>query len=283
MNVSVDHEILTKSKGSVSYAFNVNGKYFEATLIFTTKNGGFSKGYYESLNLSPYVGDNERIVRMNRKKVAELFGSVDFVSVYQVHGSNFIYIGQENLKGRRIQHLNIEADSVITDTANIPIGVLTADCLPILVVAEPGVVAAIHAGWRGLLNGVIERTIEALLSMGAQEFVFFFGPSICEKCYRVGEDISSIFEERFKTGIMNIAENKFVSLKSIGFEILKKMGVADNFIDARDIVENKEKKVSSIAYNIKDCTFENRNYYSYRRSKITGRQAAIVGFKEVRA
>ncbi|MCX7832267.1 MAG: polyphenol oxidase family protein [Actinobacteria bacterium] len=272
----MDYEILTKSKGSVSFAFNVLGSNFEVTLIFTTKNGGFSTGDYKSLNLSPYVGDDEKTVKRNRRRVAKLLGMEDFITIQQVHGSDIVYFGKEKLRDIRIEHLDIKADSLITDAASIPIGVLTADCLPVLVVAEPGIVAAIHAGWRGLVEGVIERTIESLQNLGAQEFLFFFGPSICEKCYRVGEDVSLIIEERFKTGIMNIAENKYVSLKSIGFQILKQMGVADNFLDARDIDENKEKKVSSIAYNINDCTFENRNYYSYRRNKITGRQAGII-------
>lgn len=277
MEIFVDKETQANSKGSIGQAFFVCSKNFEASMIFTTRFGGHSEKPYESLNLSHYVGDSASKVNLNRQKIALMLGVEEFYTLKQVHGSRVVDISLDFVKRVKPGHLNIEGDAILIYETDACAGVLTADCLPAIVVAEPGIVAAVHLGWRGLKNGILEETVRKMKQLGASEFSVFFGPSICAKCYEVGYEVASQFEG-FREGIFSVAGKWYLSLKSIGFKILKDLGVAQEMVD---VVEGGHIKLkgTGVVYNTRDCTFEDARYFSFRREKITGRQAAIVNFK----
>lgn len=267
-------QIITNENKAVKWEFEVNGENFKATVLFTGRDGGFSTGSYASLNLSPYVGDSLHSVTNNRETLALVFGLSDFYTLDQIHSSKVIKLDQKFIKTLPLGHLNLKGDALITNSWLTPIAVLTADCLPVIAVAEPGIAGAIHCGWRGLLNGVLENAVIEMKKMGAFNFAFFFGPSICQNCYQVGFEVAREFLGKFKSGVKTIAGKYYLCLKSIGFEILRNLDVVDL------MVEVGSKKGVAVAdgkvFNLPDCTFENYCYYSYRREKNTGRQAGLV-------
>ena len=118
-----------------------------------TRRGGVSQGIYASLNCGPGSGDDAGAVQENRTRVATHLGADDLLSAHQVHGTTALAVdGPWPAGGPRPK-----ADALVTATRGLALGVLTADCAPILL-AEPraGVVAAVHAGWRGALAGIVE-------------------------------------------------------------------------------------------------------------------------------
>ncbi len=119
--------------------------------LFTTRHGGMSSGPYASLNLSNHVGDNPLIVQQNRVKLRRVLpGEPQWLK--QVHGSIPIWVDNNVIAP--------EGDAALSRTCNVVCAILTADCLPIFLCDNAGTVAGIvHAGWRGLVAGVIERTV----------------------------------------------------------------------------------------------------------------------------
>lgn len=160
---------------------------------FFTREGGFSEGLYASLNCGFGSGDDRGIVARNRSIVSDLL-SVErgrLMTVYQCHSADVRVV--------REPHDVLEApkaDAMVTDVPGLAIGVLTADCAPVLFAdVEAGVVGAAHAGWQGALSGVCEATIAAMEDLGAarENITASIGPSISQGCYEVGPE----FRERF--------------------------------------------------------------------------------------
>lgn len=159
---------------------------------FFTRRGGASSGVYEGLNCGPGSGDQAEAVRVNRARVAEALGVAPdrLVSLRQVHSARAVIVGPEAWTDRP------EADGMATDRAGIALGVLTADCAPVLFHdPEAGVIGAAHAGWRGALEGVLEATIQAMESLGARadRIRAAVGPTISQRAYEVGQDFLDAF------------------------------------------------------------------------------------------
>lgn len=278
MKVFVDQSLLKKSSGRISHAFRVVGSDFEASVIFTTRRGGCSKTPYSSLNLSYYVGDEEERVRQNRKAVSEFIGKEDFVTVQQAHGNGIVVLESSNVVNLKTGHIDLQADAIVTAFEGVPLGVLSADCLPMILIAEPGIVSAVHAGWRGLLAGVVENAVGVMRDLKGEDFAVFFGPSICKDCYEVGEDVVEKFRSKFKGGIYSSGGKWHLSLKTLAFEVLENIGVVERILRVGRL-SLPELTASKMVYNIDVCTFESKIYYSYRREGLTGRQAGIVLLK----
>ncbi len=157
---------------------------------FFTRAGGVSSGLYASLNGGPGSADAPAAVATNRARIAGALGATDLVSVSQVHGARVLDVTGPWPGARP------EADAMVTRAAGLAIGVLTADCAPVLF-AEPeaGVVGAAHAGWKGALAGVLEATVAAMVGLGATRarITAVVGPTISQRAYEVGPD----FVERF--------------------------------------------------------------------------------------
>jgi YfiH family protein len=162
-------------------------------VAFTTRHGGGSLEPYSSLNLSYSSGDDQPTVARNRTRVLSALGGrlESWTGARQVHGSRVERVGsQERGAGWESPARVIpDADALWTDRPDVAIVVLTADCTPILL-ADPirRRIGAVHAGWRGLLAGVVEETVEAMGGPGGMRA--FIGPSIGPCCYAVGPDVA---------------------------------------------------------------------------------------------
>jgi YfiH family protein len=160
---------------------------------FFGRDGGISQGIYASLNCGPGSKDDAAAVAENRRRVADaLAPEVRLISLSQVH-SPIIHTlparGPDD--GKRL-----EGDGMVTATPGLGLGILTADCAPVLFAdAEAGVIGAAHAGWKGALGGVLEATLEAMEKLGAlrMRISAAIGPSISQRNYEVGAD----FRDRF--------------------------------------------------------------------------------------
>lgn len=167
-------------------------KYIESTILkskhgFFTRHGGVSEGYLKSLNFNQ-AADRQENISHNHNLVAKHFGVENCYLVKQVHGDQVFY-----LQGRA-STANIEADALITTQRNVLIGVKTADCVPILLESEDGkVIAAIHAGWRGALSGVIDSTISMMSELTELNLKAAIGPAIALHSYEVDQNFYNNF------------------------------------------------------------------------------------------
>lgn len=156
---------------------------------FFTRRGGVSQGDYASLNCSLSSGDSADAVAANRARVAQVIG-VDphrLVGLHQVHGAVVETVTEPWRPGQ-----GPRADAMVTDRPAIALGIVTADCAPVLFADRAaGVVGAAHAGWRGALAGVLEATIRAMTALGADpaRIVAAIGPCIAQGSYEVAADL----------------------------------------------------------------------------------------------
>lgn len=153
---------------------------------FTTRNGGVSTGDFTSLNTSFSTGDNPENVLENRHRICQTFGQKNIVTCHQVH-SNHVVMAQDVA-------LATPADAIISTTPGVLIGIMSADCVPVLLADETGkAVAAIHAGWRSATSGILENTISTLEKLGCkrQHLRAAIGPCIWQESYEVCPDFYS--------------------------------------------------------------------------------------------
>jgi polyphenol oxidase len=161
-------------------------------VVFTTRRGGVSEGPYASLNLGRMSGDDVGRVDENRRIACESIGAdVERLALnFQVHSSRVVRAAA----GARGEH----ADGLWTDEPGLPILAMSADCLPIVLAhtngQAPPAVAVLHAGWRGLLEGIAASGVRAL---GGGSLAAAIGPGIGPCCYEVGEEVSGPYRERF--------------------------------------------------------------------------------------
>jgi YfiH family protein len=160
---------------------------------FFTRLGGVSTGVYASLNCGPGSRDDAANVAENRARVAEFLGAEPsrLLTLYQKHSADAVIVEKPWKDGNAP-----EADAIVTAKPGLAIGVLTADCAPVLFCdGEAGVVGAAHAGWKGALGGVIEATIKAMTKLGAKpgRITAAIGPAISQEAYEVGQDFMQSF------------------------------------------------------------------------------------------
>jgi YfiH family protein len=158
---------------------------------FTTRVGGVSEGPYASLNLGRKSGDEVERVDENRRIVCDAIGAdLEKLALnYQVHSTRVLHAAP----AMRGEH----ADGLWTDEPDLPILAMSADCLPIVLArtgAREPAVAVLHAGWRGLLEGIVAAGVQAL---GDGTLTAAIGPGIGPCCYEVGEEVAAPFRERF--------------------------------------------------------------------------------------
>jgi len=156
---------------------------------FFTRRGGVSTGPFASLNCSLSSADDREAVLENRGLVADTLAVArgNLLGCTQVHGIDVVTIEAPWQAG-----CGPKADAMVTDRPGLALGVITADCAPVLFAdADAGVAGAAHAGWRGAVGGVIEATIEAMLRLGARadRIVSAVGPCIGQASYEVGADL----------------------------------------------------------------------------------------------
>jgi len=160
---------------------------------FFTRRGGASSGIYAGLNCGPGSEDQRQAVSINRARVAEALGVPPerLLSLHQFHSTEVVVAGPEGWGERP------RADAAVTDRPGVALGILTADCAPVLIWdPEAQVIGAAHAGWRGALDGVVEATLDAMERLGASvtRVRAAVGPTISQRAYEVGPE----FFERFQ-------------------------------------------------------------------------------------
>lgn len=157
---------------------------------FFGREGGVSEGLYASLNCGAGSRDDPAHVAANRARVAARLGvaAERLVSLYQIHSPDVLTVAEPWGADRP------QADGMVTTTPGIALGVLAADCTPILFAdRQAGVVGACHAGWKGALAGVAETTLDAMRRLGAHDIAAAIGPTIRQPSYEVGAE----FRDRF--------------------------------------------------------------------------------------
>ncbi|SIT70556.1 conserved hypothetical protein [Ectothiorhodosinus mongolicus] len=228
---------------------------------FTDRLNGVSQGSYASFNLSLDVGDDPEAVEHNRgllQQALALPGQPCWLK--QVHGCAVVNVGVAEFPQRP------EADASLSRDSGGVCAVLTADCLPVLLSDLSGsVIAAAHAGWRGLADGVIEATIESM-NCRPQELTVWLGPCIGPKAFCVGEDVRQAFLKQDPS-----SDQGFV-----------KTDTQDQWLgDLQWLAKRRLEKqgVKQIAIE-RACTFsEPDTYYSFRRDNgVTGRMASLIWF-----
>ena len=217
--------------------------------------GGKSSGNFDNFNLALHVNDSRVNVIENRKTLKVQFDlPSDPVWINQTHSSTCI-------DAALIKKL-VDADASYTSKVGIVCAVLTADCLPIFVSNKDGTMVGIaHAGWRGLVSGIIENLIKSFSSDG-DNLIVHLGPAISSKCFEVGEEIKSLYLS-----------------KNINFERSFSKNNNKNYLDlydaARVVLEGLQ--INSISGGDR-CTFQESNdFFSYRRDGInSGRMAHLI-------
>jgi YfiH family protein len=159
---------------------------------FFTRLGGASSGIFAGLNCGPGSSDLSDCVAINRARAAQALGlpAEALVTLHQIHSADVLEVTGP-LEGPRPK-----ADALVTATPGVALGVLTADCQPVLFAdPEAGVIGAAHAGWKGALDGVLEATLEAMERLGARRarIAAVIGPTISQRAYEVGPE----FLDRF--------------------------------------------------------------------------------------
>ena len=215
--------------------------------VFTTRVGGFSKGPYAGLNVGLHVGDKRALVLKNRQALAQKL-PVEPTWLDQVHSNRCLLIGSSAVDDNK-------ADAAVTDQKNRVLAVMVADCLPILLSELNGHgVAVIHAGWKGLANGVIASTLKNLQG----EWAAWLGPAIGPCHYEVGLDVRQQFQSDI--GFSVRGDRWMMDLKQIARVQLERGGV---------------RRISGA----EECTFcLPEKYYSHRRDGVTGRMAGFIWF-----
>lgn len=157
---------------------------------FFTRRGGVSEGLYTSLNCGPGSDDVLANVTENRARAMARLGAAPetLCTLHQVHGSRVVVAGAP-WSGAR-------ADAMVTTKPGLTLGILTADCVPVLMVeARAGVIAAAHAGWKGAVGGVIAAAIDAMCRLGAErgQIAAALGPAIAQVSYEIGPEVQGAF------------------------------------------------------------------------------------------
>lgn len=221
--------------------------------LVTTRRGGCSQPPFDSLNLGDHVGDDPAAVAANRARLQALLPApAQWLS--QVHGIRVLSAPVPGCP---------EADAVVTSRVDQPIVVMTADCLPVLLTDRAGTrVAAAHAGWRGLCDGVLEQTVAAF-DPGA-ELMAWLGPAIGPAAFEVGEPVRAAFAARDAAALSAFRPvpgklgHWWADLYALARQRLARAGV-------------------TAVYGGGECTLTQADdYFSYRRDGRTGRMASVI-------
>jgi len=160
---------------------------------FLGRRGGVSSGVHAGLNVGSGSADQAAAIAENRARAVEAVApGAALVTLYQIHSADVVAVTAPFEDDARPR-----ADAMVTDRPGLLLGILTADCAPVLFAdADAGVIAAAHAGWKGALAGVTDRTIEAMIALGAQpeRIVAAIGPCIARASYEVDEGFARRFE-----------------------------------------------------------------------------------------
>ncbi len=226
----------------------------DVRIVALSRHGGASRGYFESLNVASYVGDDPQDVARNIESAGKLVGVSDVAVMNAAHSAIVHVIDGPGLCQ--------DGDALITTQRNLGLLALSADCVTVALVDTAGpAIAVVHAGWRGVLSHVVVAAVNGMVEGGAQtsNIKAVVGPSICANCYEVSAELVNQFRFECEQAVhddrhLNLANGVFAQLS--------------------------ECEISSEVMT--GCTFENDDLFSYRRAGglPTGRGGLIVARTE---
>lgn len=223
--------------------------------VSTTRQGGFSQAPFDTMNLGTHVGDDPSVVSKNRNQLKQLASLPNSpLWLQQVHGTDVIHASSWQQSS--------QADAIYSDQPNQVCAIMTADCLPVLFTDKQGKqVAAAHAGWRGLLNGVLENTVSQFTG-DRDDILVWLGPAIGPKQFEVGHEVYAAF-----TADSQDSQQAFK--------------ISDQTHYLADIYLLAKLRLTALGitqiYGGDFCTVtEEQRFFSYRRDGITGRMVSLI-------
>ncbi|OEX92832.1 peptidoglycan editing factor PgeF [Corynebacterium sp. Marseille-P4321] len=233
-------------------------------MVFTSRAGGASSSPYDSFNLGSHVGDNPADVAANRTRLADILGLPEdrFVWMEQLHTNHVTVVDGP-------QDCPVEAtDALVTREKNLALCVLVADCTPVLLSDHSaGVIGAAHAGRMGARNGIVRRTVEKMVQLGAkpENIQVLLGPAAAGESYEVPEEMAADVERHLPGSRTTTREGTpGIDVRAGLVRQLLSMGVRNIDADPRD-------------------TIADNDFFSHRRDGTTGRQAGVIWLTGVEA
>lgn len=210
-------------------------KSFQDMPIFhaiITRQGGVSQGPFESLNTGGTVGDDPRAVMENHRRIYQTFGYAfdSRFDVWQVHGNEILIADSP----RPPEMPHPKADGILTDNTQVTLFMRFADCVPVLL-ADPAknVIGIVHAGWQGTYKKVVQKAVERMCAhFGSklEDIRSGIGPSICQNCYEVGQEVQEIFKshlgERAKGYFARHGGHLYLDLWRANYDALREAGLS---------------------------------------------------------
>jgi polyphenol oxidase len=233
---------------------------------FFGRQGGVSSGIYAGLNCGPGSGDAPEAVAENRRRVLEALGARHLCTLYQIHSADVVIVTNP-------WETSPKADALATRQPGIAIGVLTADCAPVLLAdAEAGVIGAAHAGWKGALGGVTDSVIAAMESLGAvrSRIAAAVGPCIAQQSY----EVDAAFRDRFLSAAVQNADF-FLPGRHDRFQF---------DLEAYAVMRLRRAGIGSVEGLAADTYAREADFYSYRRATHRGepdygREVSMIALK----
>lgn len=226
--------------------------------LTTQRLGGYSQGIYAHNNLALHVDDEPETVLRNRAALREHLSLLhEPIWLNQTHSNRVVVVEEENDR---------DADAAITRRPQQVLAILTADCLPIVFCDRAGQeIAAVHAGWRGLANGILSKTLSRLQTPRHQ-LLAWIGPAICGRCYAIDATLRDRFVAQspaFASSFYQQGAQWYADLFQLATQQLQQHGV-------------------EAVYTEHICSYEEKNTcYSYRREGQTGRMVTLIWIKEL--
>ena len=227
--------------------------------VTTTRAGGVSAPPFDTFNLGDHVGDDPSAVNTNRKRLTAALGLGEHAVVWmnQVHGDHVVVVDGPLEAGAAVD----KTDALVTTVPRLALAVVTADCVPVLMGdTRAGVVAAVHAGRVGAQKGVVAKTVEAMLRVGARAdgISALLGPAVSGRNYEVPEEMAAEVEASLPGSRATTSRGTpGLDLRAGIARQLTALGITAIDVDPR-------------------CTVDDRNLFSHRRDAPTGRLAALV-------
>ena len=240
------------------------------TYGFFSKEGGCSKGNYDSLNCSKSSGDNKKLVTTNINIAKKKLGLEDskLKLIRQIHSNKVEIIDQKNLNEK------IVADGSITKNKNIALAIMTADCAPIFIFdLDCSLICCLHVGWKGCLSNIVKIAIKIISKITSQELIAIAGPCLSKENFEVGEKFKDVFITQ------DLHYENFFTIKS---------NQQKPHFDMRGLINYQLQSCSvNKISNVDIDTYSNEHlFFSHRRSSHlytlpTGRLINLIGFRDV--
>ena len=230
-----------------------SGKTGKANWSFFGRQGGVSKKPFDSLNVADHVKDKEENVFKNREILAENL-AMPLVYIQATHSPNVVNVQSE------FPEVHVDTDALVTRETNLGLVIMSADCAPIVLVDPIAhVVGVVHAGWQGMLVGVVANAVEGMFDLGAEP-----------------ENLKAIIGPTISAQNFLATQERFDEVKDIVPTAAVKLANGQLAVDIRKGVKHQLAQYQIKTTDINICTFDTPELFSFRRDPETGRNATVV-------